>query len=64
MKGVFVRGRRFSAEGLLSIDGMIASTIVEGSMTRALFIEYLEFTVVRQTHCLYYKSLYHKLYLG
>ena len=46
MKGVFVRGRRFSAEGLLSIDGMIASTVVEGSMTRALFIEYLEFTVV------------------
>jgi transposase len=46
MKGVFVRGRRFSAEGLLSMDGMIASTVVEGSMTRALFIEYLEFTVV------------------
>ena len=46
MKGVFIRGRRFSAEGLLSIDGMIASTVVEGSMTRDLFIEYLEFTVV------------------
>ena len=28
------------------MDGMIASTVVEGSMTRALFIEYLEFTVV------------------
>ncbi|EDR06639.1 uncharacterized protein LACBIDRAFT_328498 [Laccaria bicolor S238N-H82] len=26
--------------------GMIASTVVEGSMTRDLFIEYLEFTVV------------------
>jgi transposase len=47
-KGVFVRGRRFSAEGLLSIDGMIANTVVEGSMTRALFLEYLEFTVVSQ----------------
>ena len=46
MKGVFVRGRRFSAEGLLSIDGMVASTVVEGSMTRALFVEYLEFIVV------------------
>ena len=46
MKGVFVRGQRFSAEGLLSIDGMIASTVVEGSMTQDLFIEYLEFTVV------------------
>jgi hypothetical protein len=45
-KGVFVRGRRFSAEGLLSMDGIIASTVVEGSMTRALFLEFLEFTVV------------------
>ena len=46
MKGVFVRGRRFSAEGFLTLDGMISSTVVEGSMTRTLFIEYLEFTVV------------------
>ena len=46
MKGVFVRGRHFSAEGLLSIDGMVASTVVEGSMTRTLFVEYLEFIVV------------------
>lgn len=46
MKGVFVRGRRFSAEGLLTLDGMISSTVVEGSMTRALFIEYLEYSVV------------------
>ncbi|KAF8814511.1 hypothetical protein BYT27DRAFT_7082046 [Phlegmacium glaucopus] len=30
---------------LLSVDGMVASTVVEGSMTRALFVEYLEFTV-------------------
>ena len=53
MKGVFVCGCRFSAEGLLSIDGMIASTVIEGSMTRALFIEYLEFTVVCHQYCLY-----------
>jgi len=45
-KGVFVRGRRFSAEGLLTIDGMISNTVVEGSMTRARFLHYLEFTVV------------------
>ena len=45
-KGVFVRGRRFSAEGLLSIDGMISNTVVEGSMNRAMFLEYLEFSVV------------------
>ncbi|PPR08155.1 hypothetical protein CVT24_012145 [Panaeolus cyanescens] len=45
-KGVFVRGRRFSAEGLLTLDGMIANTIVEGSMTRDLYLHFLEFTVM------------------
>lgn len=45
-KGVFVCGRRFSAEGLLTIDGMISNTVVEGSMTRDRFLQYLEFTVV------------------
>lgn len=45
-KGVFVRGQRFSATGLLTLDGMISNTVVEGSMTRELFLEYLEFTVV------------------
>ncbi|KAF8799437.1 hypothetical protein BYT27DRAFT_7236333 [Phlegmacium glaucopus] len=34
---------------LLSVDGMVASTVVEGSMTQALFVEYLEFTVVYTT---------------
>lgn len=45
-KGVFVRGRRFSALGLLTIDGMISNTVVEGSMTRVMFLEYLEGSVV------------------
>lgn len=45
-KGVFVRGRRLSAEGLLTLDGMVASKVVEGSMTRELFLEFLEETVV------------------
>ena len=45
-KGVFVRGRRFSATGLLTIDGMVSNTVVEGSMTRDFFLEYLESTVV------------------
>ena len=45
-KGVFVRGRHFSATGLLTIDSMISNTVVEGSMTRDLFLEYLEFMVV------------------
>lgn len=48
-KGVFVRGRRFSAEGLLTIDGMISNTVVEGSMTKARFLEYLEHSVVCDT---------------
>lgn len=46
MKGVFVRGKRLSAEGLLTSDGMIASTVVYGSMTRELFLEFLEQEVV------------------
>jgi transposase len=45
-KGVFVRGRRFSVEGLLTIDGMISNTVVEGSMTKSMFLEYLETSVV------------------
>jgi len=55
MKGVFIRGWCFYAEGLLSIDGMVASTVVEGSMTQDLFIEYLEFTVVF-CYCPYHYS--------
>ena len=51
-KGVFVRGRRFSAEGLLTVDGMVLNTVVEGSMTRAHFLEYLEHSVVRCATCL------------
>ena len=47
-KGVFIRGRRFSVEGLLTIDGMVSNTVVEGSMTKARFAEYLEHSVVRQ----------------
>ena len=45
-RGVFVHGRQFSAEGLLTIDGMVSNMVVEGSMTKAMFIEYLEFSVV------------------
>jgi hypothetical protein len=43
MKGVFVHGQHFSAEGLLFVDGMVASTVVKESMTQALFLKYLEF---------------------
>ena len=33
MRGAFVRGQQVSGEGLLSLDGIVASTVVEGSMT-------------------------------
>jgi transposase len=42
----FIRGRRTTTEALLSLDGIIAATVVEGSMTKARFLEWLEFTVV------------------
>lgn len=42
----FIRGRRLTAEGLLTIDGMVASYVVEGSMTRELYLEFLEHEVV------------------
>jgi hypothetical protein len=41
MKQVFVRGQRLSATALLTIDGVAASTVVEGSMTRVKYIEFL-----------------------
>ena len=42
----FVQGRRVSTEALLSIDGIIARTVVEGSMTQAMFLDWMEFDVV------------------
>jgi transposase len=45
-KAVFIRGRRLSAEGLLTVDGIVASTVVEGSMTRDLYLQFLEYTVI------------------
>ena len=45
-KQVFVRGCHTSTEALLSLDGIIACTVVEGSMTKALFLRYLENIIV------------------
>jgi transposase len=42
----FVRGRRLSTEALLTLDGVVACTVVEGSMTKEFFLNYLEFNVV------------------
>lgn len=46
-KQPFVRGRRTSTGALLTIDRIVAGTVVEGSMTKATFLHYLEFVLVR-----------------
>jgi transposase len=43
----FVRGRRTSTVGVLSVDGFVAGTSVEGSLTKASFLHWMEFSVVR-----------------
>ncbi|KIM72560.1 hypothetical protein PILCRDRAFT_81771 [Piloderma croceum F 1598] len=37
-----------STEALLTLDGIIAGAVVEGSMTKAMYIDYLAFTVLPQ----------------
>ena len=49
MKQVFVRGHRLSATALLMVDGVVASTVVEGSMTCTKYVEFLELMVVCDT---------------
>jgi transposase len=51
-KQVFVRGRCTSTEALLSLDGIITGTVVEGSMTKDLFLKYLENIVVSLSYFL------------
>jgi hypothetical protein len=43
---VFIRGRRLTGTGLLTVDGIVTSTVVEGSMTTESFCEFLEENVV------------------
>jgi transposase len=42
-KGVFVRT---STEALLTLDGIVACKVVEGSITKELFLEWVEYNVV------------------
>jgi hypothetical protein len=42
----FIRGCRTSTVGLLSLEGFVVGTSVEGSLTRVAFLKWLEFTVV------------------
>jgi transposase len=46
----FVRGTRLSATALLTVDGIMASTVVEGSMNREMYLEFLEHRVVSVKH--------------
>ena len=42
----FVRGRRTSTVGILSVDGFVTGTSVEGLLMKASFLHWMEFTVV------------------
>lgn len=46
MHQCFVRGTRLSATALLTVNGIMASTVVEGSMNREMYLEFLEYRVV------------------
>ena len=46
MRQRFVCGQRLSATGLLTIDGIVVSKVVEESMTRDLYLNFLEHEVV------------------
>ena len=54
MQGAFVHGQQVSGEGLLSLDGIVASTVVEGSMTQDKFLYFLKHSVVSSTSLLFY----------
>ncbi|EIW77245.1 hypothetical protein CONPUDRAFT_22575, partial [Coniophora puteana RWD-64-598 SS2] len=43
---VFVRGRRFTVTALLTLEGISAGTVVEGSMNCNMFLDFLENGVV------------------
>jgi len=46
MKQHFVCRTHLSATALLTVDGIVASTVVEGSMNREMYLEFLEYHVV------------------
>ncbi len=49
MRQRFVRGTRLTATALLTINGIAASTVIQGSMTKQLYLEFLEKQVVSHT---------------
>ena len=59
MKQCFVRRTRLSATALLTVDGIVASMVVEGSMNREMYLEFLEYHVVSAIkHVLFTQSYY------
>ena len=46
MRQQFVRGTCLTATALLTMDGITTSVVVEGSMTKQLYLEFLEKQVV------------------
>lgn len=48
----FIRGSHYTACSLMTVDGITATKIVEGSMTKAMYLAYLEDIVVRYLHLL------------
>jgi hypothetical protein len=42
----FVRGRRTSTVGVLTVDGFVSGSVVEGSLTKVALLHWLEFSVV------------------
>jgi hypothetical protein len=47
MKEEFVRGARLTATGLLTVDGMLANRVVEGSMKHPDYLNFIEHKVVQ-----------------
>jgi transposase len=47
MQQHFIRGHRLSATALLTVNGISVTRVVEGSMTREMYLNFLEHEVVR-----------------
>jgi len=52
MRQHFVCGHRLTATSLLTVNGIATSKVIEGSMTKSLYLEFLKQEVVRMTSIL------------
>ncbi|KAG1748999.1 uncharacterized protein EDB91DRAFT_1023753, partial [Suillus paluster] len=46
MKGAFVRGQRFTVAAALTMDGIIAGHVLEGSLCHNGYLHFLDYSVV------------------